>query len=251
MNQIEKSRIDEILKLHKELKSIGRKGFTLAMRLGELLIDTKKEIKHGRWNIWLKNNLSDIDERTAQRYMNLYRHRDILKNDSVSDLNSAYKLIANIKEFDKVADDLGLPGHKKDKIKKSITPNMDKEAVEMLVNISIPKDTKKRMNEKKQTEEQGRYIENRIKEMRREMDGLTSKFTRLKDVLKSLELKWITGIEIRQLLISKKRFDVTYQSLCKFIDDKDEEEILPTKKIQIIETNFPRIELPAAFESEG
>jgi hypothetical protein len=43
-----------------------------AMRVGGLLVRAKTMVAHGRWLSWLKNNCS-LNERSAQRFMSLYR----------------------------------------------------------------------------------------------------------------------------------------------------------------------------------
>jgi Protein of unknown function (DUF3102) len=42
-----------------------------AIRLGKTLRDTKEKVGHGKWIKWLRDNCSDISERTATRYMKL------------------------------------------------------------------------------------------------------------------------------------------------------------------------------------
>ena len=88
-----KSRVDLITELHNRLQGLLRTSIETAMEIGRLLTDQKTELKHGAWLPWVEENLP-FDERTAQRYMALSEHRDeITKNDSVSDLTSAYRYV--------------------------------------------------------------------------------------------------------------------------------------------------------------
>ena len=44
-----------------------------AVRCGELLIEAKKQVGHGRWYSWLNKNCPSISERTAQAWMRVAR----------------------------------------------------------------------------------------------------------------------------------------------------------------------------------
>jgi hypothetical protein len=63
-----------------------------AIRIGALLAEQKASLKHGEFIPWIKANLP-FTERTAQNYMRLYDRREQLKNESVSYLNEAYRLL--------------------------------------------------------------------------------------------------------------------------------------------------------------
>jgi hypothetical protein len=58
-----------------------------AMAAGDLLIQAKKQLKHGQWLPWLEQHCK-ISDRTAQRYIQLARHRSLLEANpsSVADL---------------------------------------------------------------------------------------------------------------------------------------------------------------------
>jgi hypothetical protein len=101
---IERSRITEIASLHNEIASCLRMSVEKAIRIGELLIEQKSGLQHGEFLSWVKANLPFTD-RTAQRYMELYQHRDLLKSDTVSYLSSAYKLLAGNVQSEKPQDD--------------------------------------------------------------------------------------------------------------------------------------------------
>lgn len=97
MTDIERIRIYEIKKLHGEIISHLTTSFDKAIRIGELLTEEKGKLKHGEFTPWVNGNLPFTD-RTARNYMRLYRERDRLKTETVSDLTSAYKLLNAPKE---------------------------------------------------------------------------------------------------------------------------------------------------------
>lgn len=247
MANIEKSKVDKMVKLHNEIHGLMIQGLEKAMMLGGLLVDTKKTLGHGRFISWIEKNMP-FDERTARRYMGVYEFRERLKTDRVSDLNSAYRLIENIRELDKVAKEYGVSSHTKAKVSKILTPSIDKEDIEFHVNLNMPRKEKELRAEKKADKEQGRYVENRVKEIRRELDSVTSKISRLKEYLKSAKLEQIVGFEVRDLLRSLRRFNATYEGLRPLLDGSLEDEP-KKKKVDSIETRFPRKELPSTIQS--
>lgn len=98
MNEIEKTRTDEIIILHNEIAGHLIKSMERAIRIGELLTEQKGNLKHGEFTTWIKNNLPFTD-RTARNYMRCYENKDKLKKDklkteTISDLTSAYKLLS-------------------------------------------------------------------------------------------------------------------------------------------------------------
>jgi hypothetical protein len=83
----------EINRLHSEIVASVRTTLEKAIRIGELLSVAKEQTAHSHWTEWVQANL-EFSERTASRYMRVYQNRDRLKSDSVSDLTSAYALLA-------------------------------------------------------------------------------------------------------------------------------------------------------------
>lgn len=71
--------------------------FDKAIRIGELLFEQKEKLKHGEFIPWTKINLP-FSDRTARNYMKLFENQEQLKMESVSNLNSAYKLLGKPKE---------------------------------------------------------------------------------------------------------------------------------------------------------
>lgn len=246
MADIEKSRIKQINKWHNEILGFGAQALERAMLSGEALMEIKRKVGWGSYESWIKENLT-YDERTARRYVSIYEYRKRLKTDSVSDLTSAYRLIANIRELDKVAKEYGVSSHTKAKVSK-ILPNIDRDDVELHVNLNIPRKEKELRAEKQADKEQGRYIENRVKEIHSDLVSLTSKISRLKEHLESVKLEQIVGWGVRDLLRAIKRFNATYDKLRPFLDDSIETEQLK-KQVDSIETRFPRKELPAIIQN--
>ena len=92
MNKIEKNRTEEIKDLHERFIETFKKTLDYGIRIGELLMQQKSDLKHGQFGSWIEKNLPFTD-RTARNYMRLYRKRDALKTETVSDLTSAYRLL--------------------------------------------------------------------------------------------------------------------------------------------------------------
>lgn len=88
----EKSRIEEIIRIHNELQKLYYSGLDRAIRLGELLDEQKKELKHGELEDWANKNLP-FSARTARNYRMIFKGREFLKRKAVSDLDSAYTLL--------------------------------------------------------------------------------------------------------------------------------------------------------------
>jgi hypothetical protein len=89
---VEEGRIGEIRRLHNEILDSLKMSLEKAIRIGELLTEQKGTLKHGEFGIWVKENLP-FTNRTAENYMRAYRESDRLKNETVSDLSSAYRLL--------------------------------------------------------------------------------------------------------------------------------------------------------------
>lgn len=97
MNEVARTRVQEITTLHNEISGYLRVTLDKAVRIGELLTEQKNELKHGEFIPWAEDNLP-FDIRTAQRYMRVYRKKPELKYDSVSYLTEAYSKLASRQE---------------------------------------------------------------------------------------------------------------------------------------------------------
>jgi len=98
MNDLEKSNIEEITKLHYEICDSLKITIDKAIRIGELLFEQKEKLKHGEFIPWIQKNLP-FSDRTARRYMTVFDNREKLKTDRVSNLNTAYKLLEEPKDL--------------------------------------------------------------------------------------------------------------------------------------------------------
>jgi len=107
MRELEKPRAEEITRLHKEIVGHLRQSLDKAIRIGELLAEQKASLKHGEWGSWIDENISFTD-RTARNYMRLYRKRDLIKTEGVSDLKQAYLVIAKPLQLEQLPDE---PAH--------------------------------------------------------------------------------------------------------------------------------------------
>jgi hypothetical protein len=64
----------EIRQEHAAVRTSARQTLDHAIRAGELLLQAKDKVGHGRWTDWLPNHC-DLSERTAQAYMRLARNK--------------------------------------------------------------------------------------------------------------------------------------------------------------------------------
>ena len=94
---------NEIIRLHAEIEDHLKLGLEKATRIGELLFEQKEKEGHGRFSSWIRDNLT-FSQRSAQRYMKLFLHREQLKNDSVSFLTEAYNAIEGKPNLGEVID---------------------------------------------------------------------------------------------------------------------------------------------------
>jgi hypothetical protein len=86
----------EIIRLHAEILAAARTTIQKAIRIGELLLQEKQRVGHGKWLPWIKANVG-FSERTVRNYIRVYDNRDRLKSANVADLSDAYALLARHK----------------------------------------------------------------------------------------------------------------------------------------------------------
>lgn len=92
--------IEELHIAHEQLVGGLRDTFEAALEIGRLLTDQKASLAHGQFLPWLEKNVAFISESTCRRCMRLHRNREMLKSVNVTDLSSAYKLLAAPKQSD-------------------------------------------------------------------------------------------------------------------------------------------------------
>lgn len=90
MNEVEKARIGEIVRLHNGILNSLKRTLNDAIKIGELLTEQKDLLKHGDFTAWVINSLPFTD-RTARNYMRVFQERDRIKSETVSDLTTAYQ----------------------------------------------------------------------------------------------------------------------------------------------------------------
>lgn len=78
--------------LHGEIVATRKRGLSLAMDAGDVLINAKELVPHGGWSDWLAS--VGINARTAQLYMQVSRGRDDLKSATVAGLREAAEWLA-------------------------------------------------------------------------------------------------------------------------------------------------------------
>ena len=88
-----------INKLHRSLLNTVKMTIEKADQIGELLVQQKKILEYGNFTKWIEGNL-EFSVKTAQNYMRIYNNRDIIKNENVSCLSEAYKLLVEPKDID-------------------------------------------------------------------------------------------------------------------------------------------------------
>jgi|WetSurMetagenome_2_1015567.scaffolds.fasta_scaffold109152_1 hypothetical protein len=91
-NEVTSGVVSEVNRLHAEIAADLKMTLEKVLRIGELLYQQKAAMKHGEFIPWMKANLTFTD-RTARNYMKMWRQRDRLKTEGISDLTGAYKMI--------------------------------------------------------------------------------------------------------------------------------------------------------------
>ncbi|MCK9570950.1 DUF3102 domain-containing protein [Candidatus Pacearchaeota archaeon] len=90
----------EIKRLHEGIEAKMRTSVQDAIRIGEILSSVKEKKEHGDFLPWVKT--LPFTERTAQRYIQVFQHRD--KTDRVSDLQEAYKQVETLEAQEKLSE---------------------------------------------------------------------------------------------------------------------------------------------------
>ena len=75
---------------HNQLVELGNSALDLAIRIGKSLAETKRELGHGKWRAWMKQNLV-FSSKTAFNYMKLGRSEEFLLQDGIVTLGRAYR----------------------------------------------------------------------------------------------------------------------------------------------------------------
>ncbi|TGM22021.1 DUF3102 domain-containing protein [Leptospira meyeri] len=99
-NSLKKTEVSEINLLHQSIAQDLSNAVQSAILIGEKLQSQKKVVGHGNWEKWMKENL-EFSESTAKRYIRLSENKDQINRSSMTDLNSALKLISESKREEK------------------------------------------------------------------------------------------------------------------------------------------------------
>jgi 5-methylcytosine-specific restriction endonuclease McrA len=83
----------EIIALHGEIITAARTSLDKAVRIGELLVEQKARLHHGRWLPWIKEHLP-FSQQTASNYIRVYSNRAKLPTVGNLELTDAYRLLA-------------------------------------------------------------------------------------------------------------------------------------------------------------
>ena len=97
MNKLQATQADRLKHLHAEIMGAARVVMEKAIEAGGILQEVKAALPHGDFTGWVEQN-AGFNIRTAQRYMKIYENRDMLKNDSVSLLTDAHRMLTAPKE---------------------------------------------------------------------------------------------------------------------------------------------------------
>lgn len=81
-----------INELHKEILQNANDLLKKIIELGRLLTEIKEELGHGKFVKWIDKNAL-FSMRTAQRYMRIYKNKDLIQKIEIDRLTSAYKLL--------------------------------------------------------------------------------------------------------------------------------------------------------------
>lgn len=94
---------------HLQANRAARQAVLCARSAGDLLIQAKAQVQHGKWIDWLQSNCPDLPARTASCYMRVARHWETLESKSatVADLtiNQAMQLLSHDPQKEQAVDD--------------------------------------------------------------------------------------------------------------------------------------------------
>ncbi len=94
MKPLQLTQADRLRQIHSEIMGAAKMVLEKAIEAGGILLEVKAGLPHGDFTAWVETN-AGFSIRTAQRYMKIFEHREELKNDSVSLLADAHKMLEN------------------------------------------------------------------------------------------------------------------------------------------------------------
>jgi hypothetical protein len=87
-----KAQATRLRQIHGEIVSTASEMIDRAIEAGGILQEVKAALPHGDFTTWVEFN-AGFGMRTAQRYMKIYENREALKNDTLSFLTDAHKML--------------------------------------------------------------------------------------------------------------------------------------------------------------
>ncbi len=94
MNELS-NKVNEINELHKLAITSANEAVNYAKQIGQLLLEAKAELPHGKFLNWIKDNI-EVSQRQAQRYMQAASGKDL----RLSDFNLKNDMMSHLKEED-------------------------------------------------------------------------------------------------------------------------------------------------------
>ncbi len=90
----------QIKKLHREIVGSCGDSIKKGTLIGKILTSVKNTSKHGEWGVFVKKNCP-FSIRTETNYIVIYKNKDLIDANNIKDLNSAYKFLANPRNYDR------------------------------------------------------------------------------------------------------------------------------------------------------
>jgi hypothetical protein len=95
MNELS-NKVNEINELHKLAITSANAAVNYAKQIGQLLLEAKKELPHGKFLNWLDENI-EVSKRQAQRYMEAASGKDL----RLSDFSTKNDMMSHLEEDSK------------------------------------------------------------------------------------------------------------------------------------------------------
>jgi modification methylase len=92
--------VQKVTRLHKQIMQACKQSLDQSIQIGEILWKQKEALGHGNWLPWVEKYLP-FSSRTATNYINLYDHREEIKSERISDLQTAYKLLVSLNNYNR------------------------------------------------------------------------------------------------------------------------------------------------------
>lgn len=216
---ITKDKTKEIKKELSELNDCLKMSVQRAIKIGGLLIEQKEYLGHGNFLPWLESNF-DMDDRTARRYMSIYKHKN--KMDILSDLQEAYKQIEQIEYQEQKAqtqkDNKILFEYKKTGIKPEGWKRRHEHLYKKMLDDSEYEKRKEAAfnKNKKESEEKNKEYETVVKNLKESID----KDDEFIEQLKKMKEQTNEDSEIKETLrLSNRHENISQEIIFESLDD--------------------------------